>query len=241
MSATTISDSLIHKLPANWELVPVRGKAPYKKGWTKLEFSRDEIIKEIANNNATGYGLKLGLGEYLAIDIDGESAKELLKSLAPEGAIEILKNTASWTSGKFGRGQYLFQVKECDRHRIRNLKILTGETDENGKAEALEFRWLGTQSVLPPSIHPETGKPYRWLKNPADSPVAEAPEWLIYLNENWKAEYTGEDSLELVRFPARLYKHCRRPMAIWLLARYWDISRQITKVTTKAVVLAHLP
>jgi Bifunctional DNA primase/polymerase, N-terminal len=220
----TISDSLTH-LPANWELVPVRGKAPYKKDWTKLDFSRDKIIEEIDKGSATGCGLKLGINGYLAIDIDGESAKELLKSLAPEGATEISKNTVSWTSGKIGRGQYLFQVREADRSRIRNRRILTGKTDENGKAEALEFRWIGMQSVLPPSIHPETGKPYRWLNNPAYSPVAEAPEWLINLNENWKAEYTGENSLELLRFPARLYKHFRRPMALWLLARYWDISR----------------
>lgn len=215
----------IEALPANWELVPVRGKAPYKKSWTKSDFDRSSILEEIENGKATGYGLKLGVAGLLAIDIDGQSARELLKSLAPEGGLEILNNTVSWTSGKLGRGQYLFQVREEDRSRIRNCKILTGETDNNGKAEALEFRWNGTQSVLPPSIHPETGKPYRWLNNPAHSPIAEAPEWLVALIENWKPEYTGENSLELVRFPARLYKHFRRQMAIWLIAKYFDISR----------------
>ncbi|MDB9514796.1 bifunctional DNA primase/polymerase [Kamptonema animale CS-326] len=219
----TISDSLAH-IPANWELVPVRGKAPYKKEWTKLNFDHSSILEEIEKDKATGWGLKLGSTGFLAIDIDGQSARDLLQSLAPEGDLKILNETVAWTSGKLGRGQYLFQVREADRSRITNRKILTGQTDENGKAEALEFRWLGTQSVLPPSIHPETGKPYRWLKNPTHSPVAKAPEWLVALNENWKPEYTGENSPELLRFPARLYKHFRRQMAIWLIARYWDIS-----------------
>jgi hypothetical protein len=31
-----------------------------------------------------------------------------------------------------------------------------------GDGEGLEFRWAGTQSVLPPSRHPETGRNYQW-------------------------------------------------------------------------------
>ncbi|WP_293354904.1 MULTISPECIES: bifunctional DNA primase/polymerase [unclassified Microcoleus] len=120
----------------------------------------------------------------------------------------------------------LFLVPETSWHRLRNLKILTGEIDSDGKEECLEFRWLGTQSVLPPSIHPQTGKPYYWVRSPLEVSTVQAPEWLLALCENWRPEYQGEDELDLVRFPARLYQHFRRPLAIWLLARRFDNSRQ---------------
>src|SRR5262245_1555032 len=38
------------------------------------------------------------------------------------------------------------------------------------------------QAVIPPSVHPTTGKPYRWLVDPATEPLVELPgEWRAYL------------------------------------------------------------
>jgi hypothetical protein len=37
--------------------------------------------------------------------------------------------------------------------------------------------------VIPPSVHPTTGKPYRWLVDPATEPLVELPgEWRAYLH-----------------------------------------------------------
>jgi hypothetical protein len=39
------------------------------------------------------------------------------------------------------------------------------------------------QAVIPPSVHPTTGKPYRWLVDPVTEPLAELPgEWRAYLH-----------------------------------------------------------
>ena len=168
--------------------------------------------------------MKLGNG-LLAIDIDGNSAWELLKKLAGSNGLTAFSETTAWTSGRAGRKQCLFSVAEADWHRIDNLRIGTGVSGDNGKEECLEFRWLGQQSVLPPSIHPDTGKPYEWINNPLQHPPAAAPEWLIELCENWHSEYAGVEKLDLVRFPVRLFKHFGRQMSIWLLARRFDIAR----------------
>src|SRR4028119_688480 len=217
-------DQFSSKIPYPWSLVPVVGKQPYQKNWVKKECSRSEILAELESGKATGVGLKLGNG-LLAIDIDGESAAKLLLKLSGKNSLIDFSATTAWTSGRPGRRQYLLSVEEENWPRLRNLRIGTGTVGDDGKEECLEFRWLGTQSVLPPSIHPLTNKPYTWINNPLQTPPALAPEWLINLCESWHSEYAGIDEIDLVRFPARLFPYFRRQMSVWLLARRFDIAR----------------
>jgi Bifunctional DNA primase/polymerase, N-terminal len=210
--------------PENWPLVPVRGKRPYQKEWTSRQYDRLEVLTELESGKATGVGLKLGNG-LLAVDFDGKSAVKLLAKLAGENSLADFSQTTAWTSGRPDRKQCLFSVTEKDWSRLRTRRIGTGITGDDGKEECLEFRWLDAQSVLPPSIHPTTNKPYIWINNPLQNPPALAPEWLISLCENWHSEYAGAEELDLVRFPARLFPHFGRQLNVWLLARRFDISR----------------
>jgi hypothetical protein len=214
-------DQFSTQIPDTWPLMPVVGKRPYQKNWVKKEYSRSGILAELQTGKATGIGLKLGNG-LLAVDIDGESAAKLLFKLSGQNTLPV---TTAWTSGRPGRKQLLFAVAEKDWSRPRNLRIGTGFLGVDGAEECLEFRWLGTQSVLPPSIHPLTNKPYTWINNPLETPPALAPEWLISLCENWHSEYVSEDEIDLVRFPARLFPHFKRQLTMWLLARRFDNSR----------------
>jgi DNA-binding CsgD family transcriptional regulator len=211
----------LSKIPDTWPLVAVVGKQPYQKNWVKKQCSRSEILAQLENGRATGVGLKLGNG-LLAVDIDGESAGQLLFKLSGQNTLPV---TTAWTSGRPGRKQCLFSVAEKDWSRSRNLRIGTGVLGTDGAEECLEFRWLGTQSVLPPSVHPLTNKSYIWINNPLQTPPALAPEWLISLCENWHSEYAGIDEIDLVRFAPRLFPYFRRQMRVWLLARRFDVSR----------------
>src|SRR4028119_944899 len=212
----------LSKIPDSWPIVLVVGKRPCEKNWVKKECDRSKILAQLETGKATGVGLKLGNG-LLAVDIDGESAAKLLLKLSGQNILPI---STAWTSGRPGRRQYLLSVEEKNWPRCRNLRIGTGIAGDDGKEEFLEFRWLGTQSVLPPSIHPLTKKPYTWINNPLQTPPALSPEWLIELCENWHSEYAGIDEIDLVRFPSRLFPHFRRQMSVWLLARRFDISRR---------------
>jgi hypothetical protein len=218
LKTLSVSESLL-TLPADWILEPVIGKRPYRPGWTKTDIDRLSCLAELESGKATGLGLKLGNG-LLAIDIDGKSAAKLLSQLAGENDLSDFEKTTAWTSGRPGRKQCLFSVPEAAWFRIKHQKILTGISGDDGKEECLEFRWIGHQSVLPPSIHPGTGKPYTWINNPLQSPPVQAPEWLIELCENRYSEYAPT-----VNFPARLYAHFRGQMRIWLLARRFDLAR----------------
>jgi len=217
-----VSSFDLSKIPDPWPLVLVVGKRPCKKNWVNKECDRSEILAELQSGKATGVGLKLGNG-LLAVDIDGESATKLLFKLSGQNTLPV---TTAWTSGRPGRKQCLFSVAKKDWSRPRNLRIGTGILGVDGAEECLEFRWLGTQSVLPPSIHPLTNKPYTWINNPLQTPPALAPEWLVDLCESWHSEYAGIDEIDLLRFPSRLFPHFRRQMSVWLLARRFDISRR---------------
>jgi hypothetical protein len=225
LDLSQVSSFDLSKIPYPWRLVPVVGKQPYQKNWVNKECDRSEILAELESGKATGVGLKLGNG-LLAVDIDGESATKLLLKLSGQNTLTDFFATTAWTSGRPGRKQCLFSVEEKDWPRLRKyLRIGTGVTGDDGKKEGLEFRWLGTQSVLPPSIHPLTNKPYIWINNPLETPPALAPEWLVDLCESWHSEYAGTEQIDLVRFPSRLFPYFRRQMSVWLLARRFDISR----------------
>jgi hypothetical protein len=218
-------DQFSSEIPDTWPLVPVVGKQPYQKNWVNKQCSRSEILAELQSGKATGVGLKLGNG-LLAVDIDGESAGQLLLKLSGQNSLTDFFTTTAWTSGRPGRKQFLLSVEEKDWLRLpKYLRIGTGIAGNDGKEECLEFRWAGTQSVLPPSIHPVTNKPYTWINNPLQTPPALAPEWLISLCENWHSEYAGFNELDLVRFPARLFPYFGGQMRVWLLARRFDVSR----------------
>ena len=175
---STLTDTLINGLkhiPVTFVLTPVNGnKAPYLTNWQKTGFSptSPDLIKEIKSGKAKGYGLLTGKvsGGIVAIDCDGESAHELALKLGG------LTHTVCFTSGKEGRAQYLYRIPQEYWESITTKKLKTGVYND-GKEELLELRWDGCQSVLPPSVHPETGN-YEWL-NGIKNPIAQAPNWVI--------------------------------------------------------------
>jgi len=184
-------------IPNNWALTPVSQKSPYRDGWQKeTPLTKDQIKNCILNGEqlwskekekyyrvyASGYGVRLGdmSDGLLAIDVDGESAQRLLNAIAPDKGIP---ETVTWTSGKSGRYQMVFQVPEKYREWLkdftkREIKELNGVKCES--KEQLELRYNTMQSVLPFSYHPETGQ-YEWLISPNEVEVATAPEWLLEL------------------------------------------------------------
>lgn len=136
-------------------------KRPFPNNWQQnkktLEYCFDQIQKGIA----TGYGLVTGNG-LLAIDFDGENGFKIATAAA-NWLIDV--ETLSWTSGKPHRLQKLFKIPDNrlkDFENFTNKKIYSYGGIEQIKGEQLELRYKGSQSVLPPSKHPETDC-YQWI------------------------------------------------------------------------------
>lgn len=150
-------------------------KAPYLSKWEKTDVTLDEIESAILKGQATGYGLRLGepSGYVMAIDFDGQSAIDLgIKEFGE------LPKTVTWSSGRQGRYQALYQVPEQYQDLVKNKQIKTGVIGDDGKLEQIELRYTGLQSALPPSAHDITDG-YYWVYNPIDTPVAQLPQIVI--------------------------------------------------------------
>jgi hypothetical protein len=166
-------------LPSEWALTPVRGnKACYRTNWQfEVPLSHQDLIAEIKSGKAKGYGIRTGTvsGGIVAVDADGCAAHDKINELSSGVP---LPETVAFTSNKPGRCQYLFYVPQEYWEAIATKKISTGVKGDDGKEQKLELRWDGCQSVLPPSVHPETGV-YRWRKSPSEIAIAPAPMWVI--------------------------------------------------------------
>ncbi|MDJ0554357.1 MAG: bifunctional DNA primase/polymerase [Microcoleaceae cyanobacterium MO_207.B10] len=181
-------------IPSSWQLTPVREKRPYRKEWQHEEpVSREAIATYITQGQEliskkgnpytafdSGYGVRLGevSGGLLAIDVDGKSAEPILKGICPE-----LPKSISWSSGKAGRYQVAFQIPPEYREKLALFTRAVVREWEDYKCddnELLEFRYNYSQSVLPPSYHPDTGR-YDWINSPEDTEVAIAPQPILDL------------------------------------------------------------
>ncbi|MGA9381201.1 MAG: bifunctional DNA primase/polymerase [Phormidium sp.] len=198
----TNPQTLINRLsaiPSHWALTPLLDKSPLRPDWQHEQpISRNELKQLLTNGQKlwsqkkqknwhckwTGYGLRTGevSGGLVAIDIDGHSAEPILQEISG-GEIPL---TVSWTSGKPGKRQILFQLPSDIAEQVKRFtrSVLTEWAEFRTKSsELLEIRYNSCQSALPPSKHPDTGC-YYWLNSPASTTVATAPQWLCELVVN---------------------------------------------------------
>ena len=153
----------------NWGRYRELGFIPYpssKKGknplveWKGGAIPTNDLYSEWEKKHPDA-NLWVYLGNSFAvIDPDGPGAEEYVKSLN-------LPNCPTSISGKKSTHRW-FKVSSP----IKPLKVSNGEDQT-----FLELR-TGSQGMLvPPSVHPETGKAYEWLKghSPWDIPFPEFP------------------------------------------------------------------
>ena len=135
-------------------------KACYERGWQRpdSELSPDVLKGWLTSHGSAGIGLLMGNpfpdGTTLgALDIDHDAYTRLGRALLRDPLC-----------GRIGKKGAVFFMRV--RGAPRNLEFrVKGETDKNlGKvAECLFTKKL---CVLPPTIHPDTRRPYRWLSTP---------------------------------------------------------------------------
>ena len=123
-------------------VTPLNGKRPFLHEWQLANRDYDELIDKYSSSNI---GLICGeLSGVIAVDIDLTDEDLIKKALAILPPSEIRKRGA--------KGLTLFYRYQGEV----NQKLFY-----NG-ATAIELLSTGNQTVLPPSIHPDTKLPYKW-------------------------------------------------------------------------------
>ena len=142
-----------------WVLVELDGKAPIGYGWQNSLPLDPQSTKEIweAKSPDVNMGLVLGPSGVIDFELDDADSRELYDSLCGT------EPTPRYLSGS-GKPHTLY----------RDPGNLTRRT-----RDGLELRAGSHQSVIPPSIHPDTGDPYVWMNDPVTLPLADPPQKLL--------------------------------------------------------------
>ncbi|MFA7486746.1 MAG: phage/plasmid primase, P4 family [Lysobacteraceae bacterium] len=156
----TKADLLSAYVQQGWHLVPIpKGqKGPVTKGWNARTncVSTEDAVRRINGDNI---GLAHLFSHTCCVDVDDlEASRRLLAQngidldalLDAEDAVQIV-------SGRPNRAKLLYRLRG-DIDALPTRKFSEGLelrcATKDGKATV--------QDVLPPSIHPDTGKPYEW-------------------------------------------------------------------------------
>ena len=158
--------------------VPTKG--PRTPGWQKRWLTQDQL-------GQGNVGVLLGEASQgiLAVDFDGPWTWDYWQEHIQIPFEDI--DTVTWSSGKTGRAQLAFKVPEECWSVMPAKFAVTGPVGDDGKPQQLEFRWgtfeAGCQSVLPPSLHPDSHRDpeiyYRWDRAPSCVNIQTIPDRLL--------------------------------------------------------------
>jgi hypothetical protein len=176
----------------SWRYCRVRAgeKKPYPNDWQVNPLTLDQV-------DSSNIGLLLGPASNgtCAIDFDGFSAWHWWDQHI---GIEI-PDTVTWSSGRPGRCQMAFSVPSEYWPHLKRKQITLDPIPNTDKFEGFEFRWTGGQSVIPPSLHPDTQQEYFWVRSPLDTDLSPIPEAVLC---RWlELCYPEPEYIEPVEYP----------------------------------------
>jgi hypothetical protein len=158
-------------------------KAPKTKGWqTTQPEAPAAAVARFRERPGCGVGVVLGTSSPELCDLDIDNMDGSIRWCADHGIdLGALLNdpTIPRTEGKPGRAKLLF---------LAPAGLATRKVGEAAGSHALELRAGGVQDVLPPTMHPDTGKPYRWLEGRAPWETGGFPMLPAALEAVWRAE-----------------------------------------------------
>jgi len=139
--------------------IPPGSKRPVGREWQQHAVPPERF-------NGNGMGVIHGLSGTCAIDVDDRALTEQVFESFGLDLEEMIQGTFSW-EGRPGRVKLLYQRPNLIEMRIR--KLTKGKHPDVHEVFALrgaESPQKAAQDVLPPTIHPDTGEPYRCLTEP---------------------------------------------------------------------------
>lgn len=173
----------------SFALVPLRpsSKVPVEAAWQSVDVrSPDEAEAYYTQHPDHNIGLNLGRSGMCSLDIDcSESFTAILDAFGIDPAT---LDSAPCIQGASKGRRYLFRNPEGAS--LDYAKLSWPIKDDAGKwYTVLELR-AGTSrfDVLPPSIHPDTKQPYKWLTKPPATldEWPTPPDWLLHIWQSWQ-------------------------------------------------------
>ena len=163
-------------------LVPIPSglKGPTSKGWNLRENVITDVHEAVSLTGNVGIAHAYCSPPTMALDIDdlpqakvwlAERGVDLNGLLAADDAVQI-------ASGRLGRAKLLYRLRQ-GQVPIRTKQIAGADGEMILEFRCASANGLTAQDVLPPSIHPDTGKPYQWAGSGSWFNIPEIPEALL--------------------------------------------------------------
>ena len=193
-------------------LVPVKenSKLPLRNDWDNFCLS-DSAEAELfyAENSKLNIGLSLGKSGFCSLDVDCmESFKEIM---AEFGIDNNIFTDYPVIQGSEKGVRVMFRVPLGAQLKYEKINWPTKDGSKNYTVFELRAATDGSAryDMLPPSTHPDTGKPYKWITQPVDN-WPEPPAWLLAMWQAWdkfkpqlQAACPWAEKPEPVRVPAQ--------------------------------------
>lgn len=129
-----------------FSVTPLHGKIPYQPEWQKKGVLSEAELDELTEDH--NIGIVCGFNNLFILDLDEIEICQLF--------VDKFPSLAKTLTVKTRRGKHHYYQAD---HLPQSGKVM-GVT-VNGMLCNIELLCEGFQAVLPPSIHPETGQPYK--------------------------------------------------------------------------------
>ena len=168
--------------------LPPRAKRPAADDWGERCLTTPEAAREhFTRHPQDNMGAALGPSRLCSLDVDDlEAMRVICEEFGWD--LDALQAGHPTIQGRAPGMRVMFRVPEGVKLAYHSLSW-PHRTDAGRRFTVFEIRAATDQQrqdVLPPSVHPETGKPYIWLTKP-NGVIPEPPEWLLALWKNWDA------------------------------------------------------
>lgn len=154
---TIATDQLARHVAAHGTFIPLNGKRPIHASWTKRNYSSAKVLAWCVEQNSN-VGVRLP-ASVVVVDIDPRNGGD---QGWDDLCMEYGLDDTAWpcvVTGSGGRHYYL--SKPADVAVLDTVKDFPG----------VEFKSKGRQVVAAGSIHPDTGRHYRWKEDGPDPAV----------------------------------------------------------------------
>lgn len=155
-----------------------RAKRPIGDDWSSKPVTTFEQLKKSyrdGNNVGVRLGLPSKVGNLYLHVIDLDIRKPEARDEAYGQLEQLFPDVDSWPcvqsgSGGESRHFYFLSDQPFSSKKLAHSKESYAEFDESKDRDVKHWYWeielfgTGKQVVMPPSIHPDTGLPYRWLR-----------------------------------------------------------------------------
>lgn len=169
-------------LNLGWALVgiPAGSKAPTTFGWQQRSAERSYWEANPSHN----VGLLHSLSGTVALDIDDVDGTRLIFD-GLNIDLDAILETAPRIVGRPDRGKVLFAAPVQGPPLTTRKISWPVPNNPRRTAVVFELRAGSVQDVLPPSIHPDTGQPYKWAGPDIANGLPPIPAQLLTIWREW--------------------------------------------------------